>query len=71
MTPDNPLIKNGKMEILAFEGALTKRERFAMAAMQGLCANLNWDGAIKSTATDAVLLADALILALKSTPEPE
>ena len=63
MTPDisNPLI----------DEPLTKRERFAMATMQSLCANLSWDNDIRITANDAVALADALIAALKSTPEPE
>lgn len=71
MTPDNPLIENGKMELLTFEGTLTKRERFAKDMMQSLCVNPSWDGNIRITANDSVALADALILALKSTPEPE
>jgi hypothetical protein len=49
---------------------LTKRERFAMAAMQSVCSNASWDGHIRNTVADTVALADALIAALKSTPEP-
>jgi len=69
MTPDNPLIENGRMELLTFEGTLTKRERFAMAAMQGLCANPEWEGwTYEQAATDAVMQADWLIFALNDRP---
>ena len=72
MTPDNPLIENGKMELLAFEGTLTKRERFAMAAMQGFCANSDYAGMKYSALADmARKQADDMIEALKSIPEPQ
>jgi hypothetical protein len=41
-----------------------------MAAMQSVCSNASWDGHIRNTVADTVALADALIAALKSTPEP-
>ena len=52
---------------------LTKREHFAAMAMQGLCANYlrenvtGWD--IKTYATEAVALSDALIHELNKTQE--
>jgi hypothetical protein len=50
---------------------LTKRERFAMAAMQGLCANREWGGwDFVHVAQMARKQADALIAELNSTPEP-
>ena len=73
MTPDNPLIENGKMELLTFEGTLTKRERFAMAAMQGLCANPHHDPHCDWVviAEWAVNHADCLIKEIETTPEPK
>jgi hypothetical protein len=71
MTPDNPLIENGKMELLTFESTLTKREQFAMAAMQGLCANPNYlqfDG--PDFARLARIAADSLAAELKANPAP-
>ena len=51
---------------------LTKRERFAMAAMQGFCASPDvQDPSLQGVAKASVLQADALIAALKSIPEPE
>jgi hypothetical protein len=50
---------------------LTKRERFAMAAMQGLCANPafeNWF--IQDLAQRARKQADALIAELEAHPNP-
>lgn len=47
---------------------LTKREVFAMTAMQGLASNPEWayndDTNIKGLANDAVRIADALLAAL-------
>jgi hypothetical protein len=71
MMPDNPLFQDGTLDRIKFDGTLTKRERFAITAMQSVCSNASWDGHIRNTAADAVALADALIAALKSTPEPQ
>lgn len=49
-------------------GGLTKRERFAMAAMQGICAN-KWAGSEKQIAEESVVIADALLKELDQTPE--
>ena len=53
------------------EQPLTKRERFAMAAMQGLMAFVNSDSNFHAISHDAIRQADSLIAALKSIPEPE
>jgi hypothetical protein len=54
------------------EPPLTKRERFAMAAMQGLCANPQLaEAPDDALARYARKQADALIAELNSTPEPE
>jgi hypothetical protein len=51
---------------------LTKRERFAMAAMQGLCANREWfQWDFARVAQMARIQADDLIAELKANPEPE
>jgi hypothetical protein len=51
---------------------LTKRERFAMAAMQGFCGNPALeDWFIQDLAQRARKQADALIAELNSTHEPE
>ena len=60
-----------ELQSCAVSEPLTKRERVAMAAMQGVCGSQNWNGNIADTAKDAVVLADALIATLNSTPEPE
>lgn len=44
---------------------LTKREFFAAAAMQGVCANPDWDWGSKPTAKVAVMCADALLAELE------
>jgi hypothetical protein len=50
---------------------LTKRERFAMAAMQGFCASPDVQNpSISGIAKSSAMQADALIAALKSIPEP-
>jgi hypothetical protein len=49
---------------------LTKRERFAMAAMQGLCANPSVEMMEDTLARLAIRHADALSDFLKSIPEP-
>jgi hypothetical protein len=78
MTPSTPILDAlvaesayPPMQRIATQEPLTKRERFAMAAMQSVCSNASWDGHIRNTVADTVALADALIAALKSTPEPE
>ena len=54
------------------EPPLTKRERFAMAAMQGLCANPSLeDWFIQDLAQRARKQADELIAELNAFPEPE
>jgi hypothetical protein len=46
---------------------LTKREKFAMAALQGLCANREWkDWTYEQAAVDAVMQADWLIFTLET-----
>ena len=66
----------GNEEAVVHEG-LTKREVFAMAAMQGLSTQLHYQliseiaGGIrggKTVATAAVILADALLSALSDQP---
>ena len=72
MTPDNPLMKNGEIELLTFDSTLTKRERFAMAAMQGLCGNKEWAGwDFAHVAQMSRKQADALIAELNAFPEPK
>jgi hypothetical protein len=67
----NPLLANGGLEQLRFDGTLTKRERFAKAAMQGFCASPDVQNpSISGIAKSSVMQADALIAALKSIPEP-
>lgn len=50
---------------------LTKREAFAMAAMQGLAAahtrGGKWTGNVPEAAVQAVVMADALLAALERT----
>jgi hypothetical protein len=54
------------------EPPLTKRERFAMAAMQGLCANREWfQWDFAQVAQMARIQADDQIAELKANPEPE
>ena len=48
------------------DGGMTIRERMAMAAMQGLCADPNM-GPLQDTATLAVQAADALLDELERT----
>jgi hypothetical protein len=65
---------NGQREIYCDQTGLTKREQFAMAAMQGLCAdivsvyeNLCGDGTVPTeyVAKQAVNMADALLAELE------
>jgi hypothetical protein len=69
--PYRPNTTYAPVTVTSGDEPLTKRERFAMAAMQGVCGSQNWNGNIADTAKDAVTLADALIAALNSTPEPK
>lgn len=79
MTPSTPILDALVAEsaypssrCVTTDEPLTKRERFAMAAMQGFCASPDVEGwSLKMIADAAVDQADALIAALKSTPEPE
>jgi hypothetical protein len=60
------------MQRIATQEPLTKRERFAMAAMQGLCANREWfQWDFARVAQMARIQADDLIAELKANPEPE
>ena len=64
-------MENGEIELFTFEGTLTKRERFAMAAMQGLCANPQLAEAPEDAlARYARKQADAMIAELDAFPEP-
>ncbi len=62
---------NGQREIYCDQTGLTKREQFAMAAMQGLTANaganLTSDSFHVSAAVKAVKCADALLAELERT----
>ena len=81
MTPpdfSNPLIDEPpafpgltELKACAISEPLTKRERFAMAAMQGLMAFVNSDSNFHAISHDAIRQADSLIAALKSIPEPQ
>jgi hypothetical protein len=71
MTSDNPLFKGETLDRITFDSTLTKRERFAIAAMQGLCANRDFQLLCEHLPVMAISQADALIAALKSTPEPK
>ena len=59
----------------AFAGmsGLTKRERFALSAMQGLCSahdqNGTWSHDARDVALTAVMYADALLAELELTPK--
>lgn len=55
-----------RSEVGGFAPGLTKRERFAMAAMQGLCANGNVQEDMLYAPT-AVTLADQLLAELERT----
>jgi len=54
---------NGQREIYCTEVGLTKREMFAMAAMQGILANSS--NGMSYAARDAVLMADELLAELE------
>ncbi len=62
---DDNEINNSWMENCNPSIGLTKREAFAMAAMQGLCSNqyfiANHDGAYEEIALNAKLMADTLL----------
>jgi 2,4-dienoyl-CoA reductase-like NADH-dependent reductase (Old Yellow Enzyme family) len=71
MISDNPLFHDGTLDRITFDGTITKRERFAMAAMQGLCANPALeDWFIQDLAQRARKQADATIAELESHPDP-
>ena len=70
--PPSPLEIGTQSELLPIGELLTKRERFAMAAMQGLMSMCKTTKVTSRELTeDAVKMADLLITALKSIPEPE
>lgn len=48
---------------------MTKREAFAMAAMQGLCTDTSGYTSLGQIAQDAVIAADALLAALEESNE--
>lgn len=67
---------HGTMGEVTHEG-MTIREEFAMAALEGIAAKLPWSHIVdisegvrggKTAAKAAIILADALIEALKETP---
>lgn len=60
---------NGQREIYCDQTGLTKREQFAMAAMQGLLVNMGRSGIndVKQVAAHAVDAADALLAELERT----
>lgn len=65
-------ILRGAEVVYEIEGGLTKREMFAMAAMQGMiasnCRNINgthWASRSDICASDAVIFADDLLAALE------
>ena len=72
-------MKNGDMPAMPIEingfgqyapevyGGLTKREMFAMAAMQGLCAHSGDYHEFSHLASDAVNYADSLLVELERT----
>ncbi len=69
---DGPIAEPARPYRITTQEPLTKRERFAMAAMQGLCANREWGGwDFAHVAQMARKQADHLITELNSTPEPE
>lgn len=55
---------NGQREIYCDQTGLTKREQFAMAMAQGLCATGQY-GSFDHVAQDAVKAADALLAELE------
>jgi hypothetical protein len=71
MTSDNPLFQDGTLDRITFDGTLTKRERFAMAAMQGYCANPEFHSwGFGGLAKNARQQADSLIRELEKNPTP-
>ena len=74
MNPPETITIHGYSEIrdCSKDEPLTKRERFAMAAMQGLISMCkNPKVTTRELVEDSVAIADALTSALKSIPEPE
>ncbi len=63
---NNTEIRLGLMREGASLHGLTKREAFAMAAMQGILANPNCDDVYSDKAAAAVVHADALLKALEA-----
>lgn len=63
------LASNVQRELYCTDTGLTKREMFAMAAMQGLLgANINWNKTgFDDVGHDAVKCADALLAELERT----
>lgn len=59
------------MQWITTQEPLTKRERFAMAAMQGFCANSDYAGMkYEALASMARKQADAAIAELEAHPHP-
>ena len=70
---DGPIAEPARppMQWITTEQPLTKRERFAMAAMQGLCANPNYlQFSEQDLARLARIDADSLAAELKANPAP-
>ena len=69
--PYRPSTTYAPVTVTSGDEPLTKRERFAMAAMQGICANPNYlqfDG--PDFARLARIAADALVAEMEATPTP-
>lgn len=63
--PAQPISNNETYGDYEYAGGLTKREAFAMAAMQGLCSDPNYDASLDLLSRDAACIADALLKALE------
>lgn len=71
LIPHTPIVSTEYRPVQLAENPLTKREEFAKAAMQGLCANPaleHW--LIQDLAQRARKQADALIAELDAHPNP-
>ena len=70
-TPYADLAQNGSRELYCTESGLTKREMFAIAAMQGICSNPNDRYTYEQLAGHAVKHADALLAELEKINEKQ
>ena len=63
--PNSEFDRTGTVPAIKTTGGLTKREMFAMAAMQGLASSADEYSRFYEMATDAVAMADALLAELE------